>query len=407
MSKKVWYISKYAVPVQVGNPTRQFFLAKKLSEIGNIVTLIYSRSTINLSETKRNFKNSVEYLDGFTHVMLDGPKIDLGFNFIRIWSWIEFEIRLWFWVLQQKEKPDTIIVSSLSILTFITGIFAKKRFGCKLILEVRDIYPYTLTAVGKFTKNNIFIRLLSFIEKIGYRNADIILSPLSSFDKYLADYYKNYLSKYVHLPIGVDLDYYKIHSDEINEYLDSKINGLIPDGKFVVAYFGSFGKVNNISMISALINELASEKDIFFVISGNGPDKETFLKEVKNKINYIDLGSIKKHEIPIYLSRCDLAIHPILDLEIYKYGLSPNKWIDYMYSAIPFIVCFNGNIEMLFKAACASIIPPENLNELKKEIYMFKNMNSTARKEIGLSGKKYLLENLTYEKHVKTLSELI
>jgi hypothetical protein len=34
-------------------------------------------------------------------------------------------------------------------------------------------------------------------------------------------------------------------------------------------------------------------------------------------------------------------------------------------------------------------------------------MNPIERKQMGLAGKKYLMENLTYEKHAKTLFELI
>jgi len=88
-------------------------------------------------------------------------------------------------MLRQKKRPNTIIVSSLSILTFLTGVVAMKIFRCQLIVEVRDIYQYTLVAFGKFSKNNVFVKILSWIEKVGFKHADYILSTLSSFEKFL------------------------------------------------------------------------------------------------------------------------------------------------------------------------------------------------------------------------------
>jgi glycosyltransferase involved in cell wall biosynthesis len=142
-------------------------------------------------------------------------------------------------------------------------------------------------------------------------------------------------------------------------------------------------------------------------LAGTGPKKEQMMKIINKYNNFVDLGKIKKHEIPLCLSKCDVAIHPILNLDIYKYGLSPNKWMDYMFSEIPFIVGFNGNVQMLSKARCASLIPPEDINLLEDEIIRFKKMNPDDRKKMGLMGKNYLLNNLTYNMHALKLAKLI
>ena len=78
-----------------------------------------------------------------------------------------------------------------------------------------------------------------------------------------------------------------------------------------------------------------------------------------------------------------------------------------MYSGIPFVVCYNGEIEMLSKAGCATIIPSENAYALKEEICRFREMDKMERRQMGLLGKEYLLENLTYKKHADTISKLI
>ena len=397
---KIWYLSKYAVTPNLGNPTRQYFLSKYLSKLGHDVTLVFSRSSM-IFEAPMRVSDPVEYsLDNFKQVMLDGPIIDLGFSFKRILTWIEFELRLLKWMNSQTNKPDVVIVSSLSILTFLNGIWAKRKFGSRLIVEVRDIYPETLIATGKYSRYNILVLILGFIEKFAYRHANYIVSTLPSFDRHLENIAPKETYKFKFIPMGIDFDFYRTAK------MLKNVN-VFPEGKFIVAYIGSFGKTQATKVIFETIKMLKDDSSIYFLLAGTGAEKEEGISIIKGQNNYLDLGQINKDMIPLYLSKADVALNPWLNLDIYKYGVSPNKWMDYMYSGIPFIVCFNDEIELLNRAGCASVIPPEDAERLKNEIYRFKNMSSKERKQMGMAGKKYLLDNLTYEKHANTISELI
>jgi glycosyltransferase involved in cell wall biosynthesis len=396
----IWFLSKYAVTPNLGNPTRQYFLSKYLSKFGYKVTLVFSRSTL-IRNAPHRVSIPVEYsLDNFRQVMLDGPMINMGFSFIRIWSWIEFELRLLKWMISEKTKPDIIIVSSLSILTFLNGIWAKRIYGAKLIVEVRDIYPETLIVTRKFSRFNPLIVFLAFLERLSYKNANYIVSTLPYFDSYLTKVAPNEKYKFVYIPMGIDPHFYlKSKSIVKNDFK-------IPKNKFIVAYIGSFSKTQATKVVFDVIKMLELDSSIFFILAGVGEEKELGLLKIRGQENYLDLGQIEKESIPYYLSEADIALNPWLSLDLYKYGISPNKWMDYMYSSIPFIVCFNDEIEMLNKAGCASVIPSEDVLSLKNEILRFKNMNVINRKQMGFSGKKFLIENLTYENHAKTFSEL-
>lgn len=398
----VWYISKYAIPPSVGNPTRQYFLSKYLARIGGLnVTLVFSRSS-NLTEfQKRNYRPTEFNQEGFRQIMLDGPKISLGFNLKRIWSWIEFELRLIKWIKSQRKKPEVIIVSSLSLLTFLTGVWVKKNYKARLIVEVRDIHPFTLIATGKFSEKNILIKVLKYIERLGYKHSDSIISPIPYFGDYLESISLEFSNKFEYIPMGFDHEFY-----QSKENSASRIT--LPSDKFIIGYFGSFGRTQATTIIFEAIRDLQKDTSIFFLLGGEGPEKTKGLDLIKGQSNYLDLGVIKKNEIPHLLSRCQLALNPWLKLDdLYEYGITPNKWIDYMYSEIPFIVCFNGKIEMLEQAKCASVIPPENLEILKKEIYRFRNMNPSHRKSMGLNGKDFLIKNLSYHVLSQKLNKLL
>src|SRR5690606_15081156 len=86
----------------------------------------------------------VENVDGLALCWVRTFKYNSAKSFKRILSWLHFEWRLLRLPKQQFPKPDTIIVSSLSLLTIINGLILKKRYRCRLIFEIRDIWPLTI-----------------------------------------------------------------------------------------------------------------------------------------------------------------------------------------------------------------------------------------------------------------------
>ena len=85
--KKILVISKYAVHPNYGNATRQYFISKYISNKGFDVSLVSSQSS-NI----KVYKNQKRYFELKTEgnlffFLLKGPKINLGFSFIRLWSW--------------------------------------------------------------------------------------------------------------------------------------------------------------------------------------------------------------------------------------------------------------------------------------------------------------------------------
>ena len=140
---KILYISKYAATPASGYPTRQYFISKSLAELGNNVMLIYSNSNGRQSNGQASCEISHEISGHLIIQKLKGPYISLGMNLKRIWSWIIFEYRIIKDFQRIRDfQSDIIIVSSLSILTFLSGVYLKRRLKRPLVLEVRDLYPH-------------------------------------------------------------------------------------------------------------------------------------------------------------------------------------------------------------------------------------------------------------------------
>jgi len=179
LGKTIWYISKYAVSPNFGPPSRQFFFSKYFNIKGYQTVLISSHACGIKYSTNIDFEKyfKIYETEGIKHYLLKGPLISLGFSLKRILSWVQFE---WYVFklgndIGKKQKPDAIIVSSLSLLTIINGIYFKWKFGCKFILEIRDIWPLTLIEIGSYSRYNPIILFLGFIEQIGYKYSDNII----------------------------------------------------------------------------------------------------------------------------------------------------------------------------------------------------------------------------------------
>ncbi|MDY0211223.1 MAG: glycosyltransferase family 4 protein [Acholeplasma sp.] len=363
------------------------------------MTLIGSRSCGNQNIPKFRFKNQYQYsFEGVNGVILNGPLINLGFSFKRIYSWVVFELRLLFWAFfSKKNKPDVIIVSSLSLLTFLTGKFLKKRYQCKLICEVRDIWPQTLIETKGLKESNIAIRVLSYIEKQGYKHSDMIVGSMKNLNAYIKKINPSYSERVIYIPTGFDTDYY-IKNLEILDKVNTVFSE-IPTDNFVVGYAGTIGRVNCVDEIIEVAYKMRY-LPVSFVIFGKGVLKDHIEQKIKelNLTNVLLGGFYPKKYVPSILEKCDVLINPWLsNVTLYDYGVSPNKWIDYMFSGRPIIVALDGYKNIINEAACGVFVKAGDIDAMADAISYYRNMTKEELDKIGNNGKEFLLKNLTYK----------
>ena len=398
----LWYISKYAVVPGDGNPTRQYLFSKYFVRNNLNVTLFSSKSS-GIKNSKVKGLARKKEIDGLTHILINGPEISLGFSLKRIFSWVIFETLLFISPLFLKpRKPDVIIVSSLSLLTVLTGFFFKKIYKAKLIIEVRDIWPLTLIELKNLSAGNPFVFFLKQIEKFAYKHADFIVGSMPELDKHIKTTI-NKSFKFSCVPMGFDPDLYKTRKK-----IPKSLKQQLPENKFIAGYAGSIGIANCINEIVEAAEKLENkETNIFFAVLGEGALKKEFEERTQNMKNIIFLPKVPKEEVNDFLASCDLLLNPWQDKKIYKFGVSPNKWIDYMYSEKPIIVSYNGYESIINEANCGEFIQANNPGLLADKIVEYSNKNSAELKQLGKNGKKYLEENLDYNILAKKYIDII
>ncbi|WP_117880657.1 glycosyltransferase family 4 protein [Aureibaculum luteum] len=387
-SNKIWYISKYAGIPAKGGPARQYLFSKHFALKGFKTILISSNSNgfqyLNFNDEYALFEKPL-----FKHYVLKGPKINLGFNIKRIYTWFLFEYRLLKFLKKQHiSKGDTVIVSSLSILTFRSGVRLKKKYDINLIIEVRDIWPQSLIELKNLSKKNPFVHVLSSIEKKAYKNADFIVGSMGNLGEHIKLVAPGNEHKFRYIPMGLD--------PEVLGKTEVKIN--LESQDFIVGYAGSIGIANKIDLILDAAYILKDISNIKFKILGDGVLKTQFMEKYSHLKNVEFLPSVEKSKVNSFLQSCHILLNPWEDKPIYNYGVSPNKWIDYMYAERPIIIPFNGFKNIINEADCGEFIEANNPELFAKTILKYSNLPKKELLAMGKRGKKYLEDNLTYEK---------
>jgi glycosyltransferase involved in cell wall biosynthesis len=399
----VWYISKYVVPPGMGSAgLRGFLLMKELAKEGNRVVVITSDS-IQFAKvpvfTESYLKQTIDQVDVW---WVKTYKYQVAKSFKRILSWIDFELSLFQFPKEQLPNPDVVVISSLSLLTIMNGLWLRWVYNCRLVFEIRDIWPLTLTEEGGYTKNSILIRFLALIEKIGYRYADEIVGTVQNLGEHVHNilgYHRN-----VHcIPMGIDesaeTELLPLPIDYIQKY--------IPSESLIVAHIGSIGIANALETFLACASEMSDHKHIHFLLIGDGDLKEEYVRRYGSLPNITFAPKIKKEMVHSAILHCDLVYFGTHPSEVWKYGQSLNKVIDYMNAGKPIIASFDGFPSMINEADCGIFVPPGDKESLRQAILNFSSMSSEDREKLGDRGKQWIRKFRTYDVLAKQYAKIL
>ena len=399
----IWIINDYAGSPFHGMTHRHYYMAKELKKEGIkpiIISASYSHFMINEPRVgeKSYLHEKVDMIDYFWLKVL---RYKDSRDKKRIFKWFQFTYKLLFLPLE-IEKPSTILCSGSAPMLVLPSYFLAKKYGAKLIFEIRDIWPLTLMNFKNYSKYNPLIYIMQKCVNFGFRNADEVISVLPFTNEYIKEQ-GIYNFKFSYLPNGIFLDEIK-HPLPLNQETKSKI----PNDKFIIGYAGAMGMGDGMDLLIDSANRLKTNTNIHFVLVGKGSEKERLKKrildlELKN-ISILD--AIPKKEVQSLLSLFDVCYIGWDDNEMYKYGISANKIFDYMYASKPIVHIYNGQGDLIEEAKCGISIKEQNPNLIANAILELYNTPLKKRDDIGQRGKLFVLNNHTYQNITKKFIEI-
>ena len=169
-----------------------------------------------------------------------------------------------------------------------------------------------------------------------------------------------------------------------------------------VAYLGGTGRSMKIQTLLEAFLELNSMKYSLKIIGPVEIAKDFFISkkiDIPENISLIDF--IPRSEIPKYLNKADVLVHPANDSNQLKFGINSNKILEYLSSGRIVILAARVSNDPVSLSKGGFVIPPENVKEMKKTLQFVYNLSPEERKKVGIMGKKFL--NQSYS--INLLSE--
>mgnify|MGYP003344149932 FL=1 len=389
MKKNIWIINQYCGSIIHGMNFRSWYFAKELKKKGyspHIISASFSHLLFKFPATNGRF--TFENIEDIPFTWVKVAKYSGSKSIGRVLVMIQFMINLIFLPKKKLQKPDVIIVSSLSPLPIVSAYFWSKKYKAKLLFEVRDIWPLSLIEIGGFSKLNPLILFFGWFEKFAYKKADKVISVLPNAKLHMESKGMN-KDKFIHIPNGFNLEEMKKSKD-----LDKSLTNLIPKNKFIVGYTGSLGASNAMEYLIKASNYLEKKEKIHFVIFGKGQHLEKLKNNAKNNVSF--LGEIDKSQIQSAISYFDVCYIGWHNHSLYRFGISPNKIFDYMYSGKPIIHSVNTSNDIVQIAKSGVSLKPENPREIANKIIEISKMGNEILNRWGENGKKYVEENHNY-----------
>lgn len=394
MKKTVWYISKYFAPKTETAPGgRGWFLMKGLVDLGFNPIVITSDSNALIDPVYLESKVKQDEIEGVRLVWLKTIKYKIAKSPQRILSWFHFEWRLFCLDKNTLDKPDAIVVSSLSLLTVLNGLVLKRKFRCRLIFEVRDIWPLTITEEGGFSKYNPFVFFLSLVEKLGYKKSDAIVGTMPNLKSHIEQVCSTKSPVYC-IPMGVSED----QITDVHSLDESYIKKYLSSSKMKVVHAGTVGITNALEVFFLSAESLVDNSDIEFILVGDGPLKAEYQKRFGHLGNLIFAPKVNKHQVQSLLSYCDIVYFSVFQSKVWEYGQSLNKVVDYLLSGKTVVASYYGYPSMINEANCGFFVPAGDVDSLTNKLVELSKLSKNERDMYGANGRKWLLENRNYKK---------
>lgn len=401
--KCIWYINKYFAPKTDSTPGgRDWNLLKEVSNLGYRVVIFASDSN-SVWETKAlNRPVMREQKEGLDIVWLRTFKYRVAKSFGRILSWLHFERNVLTLDKRNLPRPDVVVISSLSLLTVLSGVFLSWRYGCRFVFEVRDIWPLTIVEENGFSKRNPFIWFLSFVERLGYMRADAIIGTMPNLVEHVRSVSSSSSPVYC-IPMGVP-DALLAPADHAELPFSAEI---FPEHKLKIIYAGTIGITNALDVFFEVAGKLKGRSDIHFFIMGDGPLKEVFQERYLCLDNISFLPRVRRYQVSAVLSACDVVYFSTFPSKVWNYGQSLNKVVDYMLSGKLTLASYSGYPSMLDEAGCGLFVPAGDSDSLVEAIEKIAAKEKTEINEIGAKGREWLINNRRYSKLAKDFEMIL
>ena len=401
---KILFLSDNFPPEVNAPASRGFDHALEWTKMGYQVTVITCHPNFPKGEVFDGYKNSLYSVEH-----------NQGVKVIRVWSYISanegfikrsfdyFSFAVSSFFAGIFIKTDIIIATSPQFFTALSGkllsFFKRKPW----ILEVRDLWPDSIVAVGSLSVSSKIYKFLKRAEAYFYRTATKVVVVTDSFKKYLIEDHRINKEKIGVFKNGIDVSsIIKPNLYEVNGIKD--FLGIRLETK-IITYIGTHGLAHGLEFILNCAKTL-EETPIHFLFIGDGAKKRELLK-LKDKLNLSNItfiDTIPKSEVYKYIHLSDYALVNLKKSDEFK-KVIPSKIFENVAAHKPILLGVEGESQKIIEDYGVGVsFEPENENQF---INALQEVNNLADSNEYKSGCDRLISDFDRKVIARNMGEFI
>ncbi len=392
---KILLFSEYFPPEYNAAASRVFEQAYYWQKRGHEVTVVTTQPNFPEGKLFPNYKNSMYYSEIMDNIRVIRVKTFITRNkgvFLRSIDYASYLLPGLIAGLLQK-KPDIIIANCPTPFAGLVGIMTGRLRSIPCVLQVSDLWPASIVAVGAMRKN-FAIKFLEKFELFLYHAAYKVIVLTAAFKQNLIG--RGINADKIHVVLnGVDLN--RFYPQPKNWQLAAQLK--LNPNYFIVGYIGTFGMAHALENILHAAALIKKNTYIHFLFIGTGAEREKLCDIVKNLCltNVTILLSQPKERIAEFWSLCDLALVHLKDNPVFN-EVIPSKIFEAMGMGKPLLIAAPDGeaTQLIKKEQIGLVVPPEDPNRLAETI-IFASENQLIMEEMAkkskLTAKKYSRES--------------
>lgn len=298
----------------------------------------------------------------------------------RLLSYFSFTLSSLAFASFMAKRNDVLIYESPPLFLGMSARPLSWILRSRLVMNVSDLWPESIVRLGAL-EGGWRLRALQWLERSLYRSADLIIGQssgiVSAIQNIVPDRQVELLSN------GCDCNVFNPDQKDRGE-----IAKLGWEHKIVVGYAGLIGLAQGIDVFLRVARAMKSNDTFRFMLVGGGPEFDKLRAEAiaDNLTNLVFLGPRPKRDMPSLVAAFDIALVP---LRTFIPGALPSKLYEIMASAVPVVLCAEGDpAELVRRAECGEIVDYEDTDAIAFALSQLAD-DPEVRRRVGMSGRAY------------------
>ena len=390
----ILYLNHYAGSPALGMEYRPYYLAREWVRMGNQVQMLAA----DFSHVRaRQPRAGDQVIDGIAYRWYPTPPYQgNGLGRVKnIWAFLR---QVWVDTprIVRSVRPDVVIASSTYPMDIWVARRLAKQAGAKLVFEVHDLWPLSPIELSGMSRRHPFIVMCQAAEDTAYRDADVVVSMLPKVHDYMAS--RGLDLKKLHIvPNGITLDEWEGEPAPLRDDVRDALAGARSTGSAVVGYAGSMGLPNALDTLLDAAAQL-KHQPLRFVLVGDGHEQTRLAQRVvaEGLQNVQFLPPVPKAQVARFLAGVDIAYIGWQRVPIYRFGIAPNKLMDYMMARCPVLHSVAAGNDPVAEAGAGLTVPPESASAVADGLLRLTATPAAERRAMGERGRAFVLAQHTY-----------